>query len=258
MGESSGTFEPQTGFGTIQAKPKPKPASQDQFQFKSPSKLDSSSISETSHFKVPTFKGSKSNQDSAESSSTHDEVNKNSTVTAEDISATIRPQLSSTKISSESSSESSPITSNPEITEPVSLESSKHPDSEATTAQPISQQHEIESDSSKSSRAAHAAADESEDEDEEEGDETDDARAIPSSHECSLPHGTKPITALALDPAGARLASGGHDFELKVWDFSGMTAAIRPFRTLTPFEKCAQLDANLLYMRILLFFLSDC
>lgn len=42
-------------------------------------------------------------------------------------------------------------------------------------------------------------SDESEDEDE---------RFIPCSHECFMRHGNKAVTALSVDPSGARLASG--------------------------------------------------
>ena len=233
LGESSGTFEPQAGFGTIQAKPKPKPAPQDQFMFKSPSK---STFTESTTFEDPTFKGKLISQlgrntlvNDASDSDQDDEADKNAAVNSEDTSTTIRSQFFPAKVSSESSTELSitaPVTSNPEFSDSSLSKSLKSPNSQMAFLSPISQQHEIESDST-NSKKADAGADESEDEEEEE--DSEGARSIPSSHECSLPHGTKPITALALDPAGARLASGGHDFELKVWDFAGMTAAIRPF-----------------------------
>ena len=38
----------------------------------------------------------------------------------------------------------------------------------------------------------------------------------------SLAGHNKPVLALALDPAGGRILSGGLDFKLKFWDFGGM------------------------------------
>ena len=42
---------------------------------------------------------------------------------------------------------------------------------------------------------------------EDEAEETLESK-IPKSHECKMIHGSKAITALAIDPAGSRLASG--------------------------------------------------
>ena len=256
LAESSGTFEPQAGFGTIQAKPKPKPSPQDQYMFKSPSKSPSS---ESTTYTVPTSKGKLISQhgrntlgNDASDSDQDDEADKNAAVNPDDASATISSQFSSAKISSESSTELSitaPVTSNPGSSDSAAL---KFTNPQMTNLSIISQQNETELDSTKSKKAAAGAEESEDEEDEEEEEELEGARDIPSSHECSLPHGTKPITALALDPAGARLASGGHDFELKVWDFAGMTAAIRPFRTLTPFEKCAQMHLCLSFTNPLL------
>ena len=39
--------------------------------------------------------------------------------------------------------------------------------------------------------------------------------------------GEKAITSLALDPGGARVLSGGIDYELKFWDFAGMDPSLR-------------------------------
>ena len=51
---------------------------------------------------------------------------------------------------------------------------------------------------------------EEEDDDEEEEDEAEETleSKIPKSHECKMVHGSKAVTALAIDPAGSRLASG--------------------------------------------------
>ena len=42
-----------------------------------------------------------------------------------------------------------------------------------------------------------------------------------------MPLGEKAITSLALDPGGARVLSGGIDYELKFWDFAGMDPSLR-------------------------------
>ena len=47
----------------------------------------------------------------------------------------------------------------------------------------------------------------------------------------------KPVSALALDPSGARVVSGGYDYDVKLWDFAGMDSTLRSFRTLKPCER---------------------
>lgn len=42
----------------------------------------------------------------------------------------------------------------------------------------------------------------------DDSEEEVDEMFIPSTHECSMHHGNKAITALSVDPSGARLASG--------------------------------------------------
>jgi len=43
---------------------------------------------------------------------------------------------------------------------------------------------------------------------------------------------------LSLDPSGARLVSGGYEYDVKFWDFAGMDSSLRSFRTITPCERC--------------------
>ena len=43
------------------------------------------------------------------------------------------------------------------------------------------------------------------------------------------------VSALTLDPSGARLITGGYDYDVKFWDFAGMDTSLRPFRTIRPF-----------------------
>ena len=87
-----------------------------------------------------------------------------------------------------------------------------------------------------------SGSDDSSDETSSSEDEDDGAidsvkrMTLPISSEISLKHGTKPIAALALDEAGARLLTGGNDYQMKFWDFPGMTQTLEPFRYLEPQE----------------------
>ncbi|KAG8220102.1 transcription factor [Butyriboletus roseoflavus] len=57
---------------------------------------------------------------------------------------------------------------------------------------------------------------------------------FPVTHEAKLKEHTKVISALALDPSGARVLSGSHDYDCKLWDFGGMTSNPRSFKTWEP------------------------
>src|SRR6218665_866685 len=59
---------------------------------------------------------------------------------------------------------------------------------------------------------------------------------LPTSHEIELKHGSKSITALALDPNGARLVTGSIDYEVKFWDFQGMDNTLQSFRSSRPVQ----------------------
>uniref|UniRef100_A0A8C9TUK3 WD repeat-containing protein 70 n=1 Tax=Scleropages formosus TaxID=113540 RepID=A0A8C9TUK3_SCLFO len=67
-------------------------------------------------------------------------------------------------------------------------------------------------------------------------------RKIPDTHEITLQHGTKTVSALGLDPSGARLVTGGYDYDVKFWDFAGMDASLQAFRSLQPCE-CHQIKS---------------
>ncbi|GAA6107627.1 WD repeat-containing protein 70 isoform X4 [Tachysurus ichikawai] len=83
--------------------------------------------------------------------------------------------------------------------------------------------------------------DDDDDDDDDTMDEDDDpVKKIPDTHEITLQHGTKTVSALALDPSGARLVTGAFDYEVKFWDFAGMDAALNAFRSLQPCE-CHQI-----------------
>ncbi|KAH7883907.1 hypothetical protein F5I97DRAFT_1930123 [Phlebopus sp. FC_14] len=57
---------------------------------------------------------------------------------------------------------------------------------------------------------------------------------LPITHEATLKEHTKVISAIALDPSGARVLSGSHDYDCKLWDFGGMTTQTRSFKTWEP------------------------
>lgn len=60
------------------------------------------------------------------------------------------------------------------------------------------------------------------------------APEFPITHEATLKEHTKVISALTLDPSGARVLSGSHDYDCKLWDFGGMTTQTRSFKTWEP------------------------
>ncbi|KRY32895.1 WD repeat-containing protein 70 [Trichinella spiralis] len=73
--------------------------------------------------------------------------------------------------------------------------------------------------------------------DEDEGiEEDEEENKIPLSHEAEVNHGSKPVSAFAFDGSGARFASGGYDYSVSLWDFAGMDASMKSFRSLHPFE----------------------
>lgn len=83
-------------------------------------------------------------------------------------------------------------------------------------------------------RENEAGGDDDDDEEETNADETH--IFIPCSSETSMTHGNKAVTALCVDPSGARLASGSVDYDVSFWDFAGMDSSMRSFRTLQPCE----------------------
>ncbi|CBY10058.1 unnamed protein product [Oikopleura dioica] len=76
------------------------------------------------------------------------------------------------------------------------------------------------------------------DSDSESDDEEDNESrmTLPITSRIQLNHGTKPIQALALDTPGGRLLTGADDFNMKFWDFPGMTNTFEPFRYMEPQE----------------------
>ncbi|XP_062455404.1 WD repeat-containing protein 70 isoform X1 [Rhea pennata] len=85
-------------------------------------------------------------------------------------------------------------------------------------------------------------SDDDHDDDDLQEEDNNPIKKIPDSHEITLQHGTKTVSALALDPSGARLVTGGYDYDVKFWDFAGMDASLQAFRSLQPCE-CHQIKS---------------
>lgn len=66
------------------------------------------------------------------------------------------------------------------------------------------------------------------------GGDDDDGYHLPVTHEALLSGHARLVGALDVDRAGARLASGGSDGVVNIYDFAGMRSNLAPFRTLTP------------------------
>ncbi|UZJ52834.1 hypothetical protein CBS101457_002154 [Exobasidium rhododendri] len=87
----------------------------------------------------------------------------------------------------------------------------------------------------------HGRQSEEEDDDGEvdfgpEPEEVDITANIPMEEKVQLSDHKKAISALAVDAAGARIATGSYDYEFKLWDFGGMSQSFKPFKTVEPFE----------------------
>ena len=85
--------------------------------------------------------------------------------------------------------------------------------------------------------ATKVESDEDDDDDDEDDNEatlTSDMDSLPITHEIKLKNHTRTVSALTLDPAGARLVTGGYDYDVKFWDFAGMDRSFRPFRSIEP------------------------
>lgn len=49
-------------------------------------------------------------------------------------------------------------------------------------------------------------------------------------------HHERAVSALAVDPKGVRMVSGGYDYTINFWDFSGMDRNLQAFREIQPWE----------------------
>ncbi|XP_061590150.1 WD repeat-containing protein 70 [Cololabis saira] len=91
---------------------------------------------------------------------------------------------------------------------------------------------------------AHSDDDDDDEREDDDDDDDDDnpVKRVPDTHEITLQHGTKTVSALGLDPSGARLVTGGYDYDVRFWDFAGMDQSLQAFRSLQPCE-CHQIKA---------------
>ena len=64
--------------------------------------------------------------------------------------------------------------------------------------------------------------------------QSDLAATLPVADSIALQGHTKPVVCLATDSSGSRLLSGSLDTALGVYDFSGMGADFRPYKTIEP------------------------
>ena len=116
--------------------------------------------------------------------------------------------------------------------------------SAATTAQPRREEPEFDPDDvGPPPPPVDRAQSDGEPEFDVSEDEPEEAQ-FPISHELLLKDHTKVVSALTMDPSGARVVSGSHDYDCKLWDFGGMDWRCKPFKTWEP--------AGSYYVRLLL------
>lgn len=111
------------------------------------------------------------------------------------------------------------------------LDLTKPPPEEHPTSNGKGKERAADDDDAEAGPAPAGDADGSDDEGEEDG-----SSELPVTHEVVLSGHTKAVSALSLDPSGARIVSGGYDYECKLWDFGGMSASFRAFRSWEPKE----------------------
>ncbi|PLW35176.1 hypothetical protein PCANC_19283 [Puccinia coronata f. sp. avenae] len=90
----------------------------------------------------------------------------------------------------------------------------------------ITQEHDGGGEAGPSNTRSHS------DSEKEEQDEP--TVQLPTTHEVLLKDHSKTVSALSLDPSGARLVSGSYDYACKLWDFGGMNSSFKPFRSWEP------------------------
>lgn len=60
--------------------------------------------------------------------------------------------------------------------------------------------------------------------------------SLPLTRSIQLKGHTKSVSAVAIDRSGARVATGSTDYDVKMWDFGGMSSDLRPFKSFEPAE----------------------
>ncbi|CEQ40698.1 SPOSA6832_02359 [Sporobolomyces salmonicolor] len=103
--------------------------------------------------------------------------------------------------------------------DPSRIETTKRQDAQASTSKAIEAPDEP--------RAAQPGEDGLAAADGAAAGEEDD---LPVTHEIVMKDHSKTVSALSVDPSGARVVSGSYDYDLKLWDFGGMKSDFKPFR----------------------------
>ncbi|KAG0619396.1 hypothetical protein M758_4G136700 [Ceratodon purpureus] len=85
-------------------------------------------------------------------------------------------------------------------------------------------------------RPGTPSTEDDDDDDEDDVDEDEDEYRFPLSNEIVLKGHTKVVTAIAVDPTGSRVLTGGYDYTVRMYDFQGMNAQLRSFRQIEPSE----------------------
>ncbi|XP_057368195.1 gastrulation defective protein 1 homolog [Daphnia carinata] len=107
-----------------------------------------------------------------------------------------------------------------------------------------SEEGKVSSAQKKSSKMNTKTPSDDEDVDSSDSDDDETGTYIPAALEVNLNHGTKPVSALSVDHSGARLISGSVDYDVKLWDFAGMSSSLQSFRTIRPCESHPILDLH--------------
>lgn len=58
--------------------------------------------------------------------------------------------------------------------------------------------------------------------------------SIPCSHEATIHGHTANVGALDIDKSGSRMATGGDDYIVRLWDFHGMNKSMNSFKLCEP------------------------
>jgi len=66
----------------------------------------------------------------------------------------------------------------------------------------------------------------------DDDDDDDMGHQVPCTSRAEMKGHTRAVSAIAIDPKGVRVATGGHDYMLRMWDFGGMNEALESFRTV--------------------------
>lgn len=59
---------------------------------------------------------------------------------------------------------------------------------------------------------------------------------IPVENFATVKGHTKTVSCVAVDPKGHRMATGGLDYHVRLWDFHGMNQNMNSFRIIEPFS----------------------